>query len=52
MAKNLPILNLKMKDLIKEVEKYYEEYKIVNDLTKVEDDILKVTICDFIGSEE
>ena len=25
--------------LIKEVEKYYEEYKIVNDLTKVEDDI-------------
>ena len=38
--------------LIKEVEKYYEEYKIVNDLTKVEDDILKVTICDFIGSEE
>ena len=32
--------------LIKEVEKYYEEYKIVNDLTKVEDDILKVTICD------
>ena len=27
--------------LIKEVEKYYEEYKIVN-----------VTICDFIGSEE
>ena len=38
--------------LIKEVEKYYEEYKIANDLTKVEDDILKVTICDFIGSEE
>ena len=38
--------------LIKEVEKYYEKYKIVNDLTKVEDDILKVTICDFIGSEE
>ena len=37
--------------LIKEVEKYYEEYKIVNDLTKVEDDILKVTICDFLGSE-
>ena len=30
----------------------YKEYKIVNDLTKVEDDILKVTICDFIGSEE
>ncbi len=37
--------------LITEVEKYYEEYKIVDDLTKVEDDILKVTICDFVGSE-
>ncbi len=36
---------------IKEVEKYYEEYQIVEDLTKVNDDILKIAICDFIDSE-
>ncbi|MGL5379966.1 HAD family hydrolase [Clostridium sp.] len=37
---------------IKETEKYYERYEIVEDLTKVNDDILKVTICDFAGSEQ
>lgn len=37
--------------LVKETKKYYERYKIIDDLTKVEDDILKVTICDFSGSE-
>ena len=31
--------------------KYYERYKIVEDLTSIDDDILKVTICDFNGSE-
>lgn len=36
---------------IKETEKYYEKYEVVEDLTKIEDDILKVTICDFSGSE-
>ena len=34
-----------------EVEKYYAEYKIVEDLSKVEDELLKFTICDFISSE-
>ncbi|MGL5716078.1 MAG: Cof-type HAD-IIB family hydrolase [Paraclostridium sp.] len=38
-------------DFIKEVEKYYEKYEVVENLSKVEDDILKVTICDFDGSE-
>lgn len=38
-------------EFIKEVEKYYERYEVVSDLNKVEDDILKVTICDFDGSE-
>lgn len=38
--------------LIKETEKYYERYEIVQDVTKVQDEILKVTICDFSGSEE
>jgi len=37
--------------LVKETKKYYERYEIVDDLTKVEDDVLKVTICDFAGSE-
>ena len=37
--------------LIKETEKYYERYEIVEDLTKIDDDILKVTICDFSRSE-
>ena len=36
--------------LIKQTAKYYERYKIVEDLTSI-DDILKVTICDFNGSE-
>ena len=37
--------------LIKQTAKYYERYKIVEDLTSIDDDILKVTICDFIGTE-
>ena len=37
--------------LVKETKKYYERYEIIEDLTRVEDDILKVTICDFSGSE-
>ena len=37
--------------LIEQTKKYYERYEIVDDLTKVEDDVLKVTICDFSGSE-
>ena len=39
------------KRLIEQTEKYYARYEIVSDLTKIEDDILKVTICDFAGSE-
>jgi Cof subfamily protein (haloacid dehalogenase superfamily) len=38
--------------LIEETEKYYERYEIVQDITKVQDEILKVTICDFSGAEE
>lgn len=36
---------------IKQTEKYYERYEIVEDLTKVNDEFLKVTICDFNGAE-
>lgn len=38
--------------LLDEVKKYCKKYQIVNDLTKVEDDILKFTICDFKGVEK
>ncbi len=31
--------------------KYYQEYKIVDDLTKVDDVILKISLCDLAGSE-
>ncbi len=37
--------------LIMQIKKYYERYKIVEDLTKVNDEFLKVTICDFKGAE-
>ena len=37
--------------LVEQTKKYYERYEIVDDLTKVHDDVLKVTICDFSGSE-
>ena len=37
--------------IVRETKKYYERYEIVEDLTKVEDEVLKITICDFSGSE-
>ena len=36
---------------MEQVNKYYAKVQIVDDLSKVDDDILKVTICDFSGSE-
>ncbi len=35
-----------------EARKYYSRLQIVNDLSLVEDDVLKVTICDFSGAEK
>ena len=35
-----------------EVRKYYKKLEIVGDLTQVEDEILKVTLCDFGDSEK
>jgi hypothetical protein len=37
---------------LSEARKYYSRLKIVNDLFEVEDDVLKVTICDFSGAEK
>lgn len=39
-------------EFISEVKKYYHRNKKVVDLTKVEDDILKIALCDFRGSKE
>ncbi len=39
-------------EFIAEVEKYYHRYEIVEDILEVEDEVLKVTLCDFKGSEE
>ena len=50
-GKNSAYIESRDKRLIKQTEKYYARYEVVEDLTKVEDDILKVTICDFSGSE-
>lgn len=35
-----------------EVEKYYAKYEIVKDITKVDDEALKITICDLTGAEK
>lgn len=37
---------------IEQVEKYYESRQIVDSFDEVDDEILKVTICDFSGSEK
>jgi Cof subfamily protein (haloacid dehalogenase superfamily) len=40
-------------EFIKEVEKYYEEKKIVSNLLEVEEDeIIKITYCDLTGTEK
>ena len=36
---------------VREVNKYYVKCKVVKDLLSVDDEILKVTICDFSGAE-
>lgn len=51
-GKNSAYIDSSEERLIREVERYYEKYTIVDDLTAIEDDILKVTICDFLVSEK
>ena len=50
-GKNSAYIESHNERLIKQTSKYYERYKIVENLTSIDDDILKVTICDFNGSE-
>lgn len=37
--------------VLKQTLKYYQHYKIVDDLTRLEEKILKVSLCDLISSE-
>ena len=39
-------------EFIAEVEKYFTRYEIVEDLTKVDDEALKITLCDLTGAEK
>ncbi|WP_195937928.1 HAD family hydrolase [Romboutsia sp. 1001713B170131_170501_G6] len=51
-GKNSAYIESTDEEFIKEVEKYYEKYEVVKDVNEIEDDILKVTICDFNGAQE
>lgn len=51
-GKKKAYLERKNPEFIKEVEKYYAKFEIVEDLTKVDDEALKITICDLEGAEE
>jgi Cof subfamily protein (haloacid dehalogenase superfamily) len=50
-AKNSAYVESADERFIKEASKYFKRMEIVTDLTKVEDTVLKVTICDFNNSE-
>ncbi|HAX72311.1 MAG TPA: HAD family hydrolase [Firmicutes bacterium] len=50
-GKKAAYIEVNDKKFIAEVEKYYERYEIVENLEVVEDEVLKVTLCDFLGSE-
>ncbi len=39
-------------EFIKEVEKYYTRYEIVEDITQIDDEVLKITLCDLTGAEK
>lgn len=51
-GKNSAYIESAENEFIEEIEKYYERLEKVEDLTKVEDDFLKLAICDFKGSEK
>ncbi|MCE9655496.1 Cof-type HAD-IIB family hydrolase [Clostridium celatum] len=50
-GKNSAYIESNDERIIEQTEKYYARYEIVDDLTKVEDEVLKVAICDFDGAE-
>lgn len=50
-AKNSAYVESTDERFLKEVSKYFKRMEIVTDLTRVDDTVLKVTICDFNNSE-
>ena len=46
-AKNAAYIESREEVFVNEVNKYYAKVEIVDDLTLIQDDVLKVTICDF-----
>lgn len=51
-GKNLAYIENTNEDFTRNALKYYQEFKVVDDLTNVDDLILKVSMCDLRGSEE
>jgi len=51
-GKNSAYVESKDESFYTEIKKYYERLEVVEDLTKVDDTILKVTLCNFNGVEE
>ncbi len=50
-CKNTAYVESRDEDFISEIKKYYERLEFIEDLTQIENDILKVTICDWEGVE-
>ncbi|APU66966.1 HAD family hydrolase [Christiangramia flava] len=51
-GKNSAYIETRDQEFIDEVSKFYERLEIVDDLTQVNDTILKVTLCNFNGVED
>ncbi|CAN5342263.1 HAD family hydrolase [soil metagenome] len=51
-GKNCAYVENKDEKFISEIKQYYERLEFIQDLKKVEDDILKITICDWNGVED
>jgi len=51
-GKNSAYIESNDSKFIEEVKPYYEKFEIVNSLEEVEDDFLKIALCDFKNSEE
>lgn len=51
-GKNSAYIEKNYEKFINQVKRYYMKYEVVSSLDEIEDDILKVTICDFRGASE
>lgn len=51
-CKNTAYVESQDEDFISEIKKYYQKLEYIKDLTTIENDILKVTICDWDGVED